>query len=504
MSDYYSYHIFYFPFRWAVPGMENKLFSEQVDMDNIPIQPYSMWERVQIDETEKTASVENLQEEEELFAERQYYFNFVHEALYDIKGKEDPIIQHYERKDVKDGNAKYHICCKDKNYELKLEALNLNLYSTGVGIMSFYLRNEKENQKDESIIRDINQFGRRVMPPHCGEFDVNNRTLLAKSISIEGLYGDKDRYCDLFDYAKVKGSDVVRGLNNIWKPAGFIKSLIEDLSPTLIVNPVIDDRMLVNCWYGSNELSRMIKDNTGDFMNSDLWYKHVFVDDGSDTTCQNDEMRKELLKNATYNRWQKYGTLYGVSRYSLVGITDEGFLSKQILSTHLRTIYSRMFELVIIQRASVLRFSEEVTKVSSLKGKDSTEMSRRISSLYKEYIRFVNQIYFRTITVQDQGIELYEMLLKQLDTEEQIKELDKEIEELNQYDTLLIDQRRNENAERLNWYASALLPVTILTGVFGMNKIFEDSLLKSFVLEIIVIIILSIIAYRILSKIKRR
>ena len=147
MSDYYSYHIFYFPFRWAVPGMENKLFSEQVDMDNIPIQPYSMWERVQIDETEKTASVENLQEEEELFAERQYYFNFVHEALYDIKGKEDPIIQHYERKDVKDGNAKYHICCKDKNYELKLEALNLNLYSTGVGIMSFYLRNEKENQK---------------------------------------------------------------------------------------------------------------------------------------------------------------------------------------------------------------------------------------------------------------------------------------------------------------------------------------------------------------------
>ena len=163
-----------------------------------------------------------------------------------------------------------------------------------------------------------------------------------------------------------------------------------------------------------------------------------------------------------------------------------------------------MFELVIIQRASVLRFSEEVTKVSSLKGKDSTEMSGRISSLYKEYIRFVNQIYFRTITVQDQGIELYEMLLKQLDTEEQIKELDKEIEELNQYVTLLIDQRRNENAERLNWYASALLPVTILTGVFGMNKIFEDSLLKSFVLEIIVIIILSIIAYRILSKIKRR
>lgn len=503
MNDFYSYHIFYFPFRWEVPGMENKLFSEQVDMDNIPIQPYSMWERVQIDESEKTTSIENLKEEEELFAERQYYFNFVHEALYDIKGNDDPIMQHYERKDVKDGNAKYYICCKDKNYELKLEALNLNLYSTGVGIMSFYLRNEKENQKDESSIRAINQFGRRIMPPHCGEFDVNKRTMLAKSISIEGLHGDKDRYCDLFDYAKVKGSEVVRGLNNIWEPAGFIKSLIEDLSPTLIVNPVIDDRMLVNCWYGSNELSRMIKSNLYDFMNSELWYKHVFVDDGSDTTCQNDEMRKELLKKATYKRWQKYGTLYGVSRYSLVEITDEGY-GRDVLSTHLRTIYSRMFELVIIQRASVLRFSEEVTKVSSLKGKDSTEMSERISSLYKEYIRFVNQIYFRSVTAQDQGIELYDMLLEQFDTNIQIKDLDEEIEELNQYVTLLIDQRRNENGDRLNWYAAILLPATILTGIFGMNNIFKGEVLKSFVVEILVIIILSIIAYKILSKIKRR
>ena len=42
MMDYYSYHIFYFPFKWEVEGSEKKLFSEQVDLEHIPVSSYSM------------------------------------------------------------------------------------------------------------------------------------------------------------------------------------------------------------------------------------------------------------------------------------------------------------------------------------------------------------------------------------------------------------------------------------------------------------------------------
>lgn len=474
MQEYYSYHIFYFPFKWEIPGEEKKLFSEQVDLDHIPISNCSNWERVQLDKEPRILSPSEIKEQEELFGERQYYYDFVHPVLYDMKGVEDSIIHHYERREPKERRVEYCIELKNKTYVLHLEALNVNLYSTGVGIMSFFLKNEREDQSDESSIRDINQFGRRIMPPYGGEFDKSCRGLIAQSIQIVGMDGD---YSDSFDFVKDGGSEMQRGFSNVWEPALFIKQLIADLSPQLKVIPVIDDRMLVNCWYGSNEYSSQIK-KAPSFIDEDFWYKYVFVDRGNDwddVTCQNDEMKKGLIKKSTYSRWQKFGTLYGISRYSMVALTNMG--ARGFIDMHMRTIYSRMFELVIIQRASMLRFSGEVTKVSALKGKKTKDVAERVSSLYKEYIRFINQIYFRNVTAQDQGIELYEMLLQQFNSEAQIKDLDEEISELHQYITLKIDQRRSENGDFLNWLAALVLPATLFSGLFGMNPVFGCSAL---------------------------
>ena len=475
--NYYSYHIFYFPFKWEIAGEEKKLFSEQVDLKHIPVSSCSMWERVQIDNVQLSQQVDK-KEQEELFAERQYYFDFVHPVLYDMKNAENPIIHHYERREPKERNVEYHIEVKNRTYVLKLDALNVNLYATGVGIMTFFLKNEKEDQRDESAIRDINQFGRRIMPPHCGEFMKENRSMIAQSIRIVGLEGDSSRYQDTFDYMtdnRGRG-EKQRGLAHIWNPAWFIKHLIEDLSPTMKVIPVIDDRMLVNCWYGNDEFSKKIKDvdyhGNVPFVDTDFWYKYVFVDDGDFVTCQNNGMKEELLKQSTYYRWQKLGTLYGVSRYSFVTITN--MEAKGFIDVHMRTIYSRMFELVILQRASILRFSGEVTKVSALKEGHDKELARRIRSLYREYIRFINQIYFQSVTVQDQGIELYDMLMEQFKSGEKIKDLDAEISELQQYVTLIIDQHRNENGELLNYIAAAFLPASFLTGIFGMNSLINQ------------------------------
>lgn len=211
-------------------------------------------------------------------------------------------------------------------------------------------------------------------------------------------------------------------------------------------------------------------------------------------------MKEDLLKKSTYFRWQNQGTIFGVSRYSLVALTDKQWFAENILAMHMRTIYSRMFELIIIQRASMLRFSGEVTKVSSLTGANNKEVAKRIGSLYKEYIRFVNQIYFRSVTVQDQGIELYEMLMNQFASNEQIKDLDGEIGELYQYITLMVDQNRNENGEKLNILAAVFLPATLLTGIFGMNKISELECTGGFWVHVIIVMVSVITAYWIIKK----
>jgi Mg2+ and Co2+ transporter CorA len=54
-----------------------------------------------------------------------------------------------------------------------------------------------------------------------------------------------------------------------------------------------------------------------------------------------------------------------------------------------------------------------------------------------------------------------------------ITDLDGEIEELHQYVSLKEDQSRNKKAAFLNNIATILLPVSVITGFWGMNK-WED------------------------------
>ena len=212
------------------------------------------------------------------------------------------------------------------------------------------------------------------------------------TVKLDNIYEEYKRYCKEYLGCSVKDNrrDLV-----------YYTKLVQDFDK-------LCDQLRDYC----DELSKKVKDvdehGNVPFVVTDFWYKYVFVDDGGFVTCQNSGMKKELVKQSTYYRWQKLGTLYGVSRYSFVTITN--MEAKGFIDVHMRTIYSRMFELVILQRASILRFSGEVTKVSALKEGHDKELARRIRSLYREYIRFINQIYFQSVTVQDQGIELYDML----------------------------------------------------------------------------------------------
>lgn len=149
---------------------------------------------------------------------------------------------------------------------------------------------------------------------------------------------------------------------------------------------------------------------------------------------------------------------------------------------------------------SILKFSEEVTIVSNLKDKNDYRVANRIGPLYKEYIRFMNQYYFKEVSAQDQGIELYEMLEKQMNIEKSAKDLDNEIGELHRYISLMIDKDRDDKAGRLNLLAAIFLPPTVIAGLFGMNpfvQFFENS---GFIWQLILIIIATYGTYYLIKK----
>jgi Mg2+ and Co2+ transporter CorA len=173
------------------------------------------------------------------------------------------------------------------------------------------------------------------------------------------------------------------------------------------------------------------------------------------------------LEKHTYSRWIDYGTLYGMSRYSLVMLTGE--YAPAFLIKHLQTLYYKMAELSLLQRATVVSFSDEVTHVSDLVHSDEDKAIEKIEDLYKHYILFVNKIYFREITTQEQGIEMYDMMQRIMRIPEQVKDLDDEIAELNSFAGMIADKKDNKENVRHTWIATFFLPFMLMSGFFGMN-----------------------------------
>lgn len=498
----HSYHIFYFPFKWEIKDQSFIDFSQSTDLKNIQPNTSALWD---------TNHSPQGKEAELLYDEKNYYYEFVHPILYDTN-QANTLLKHFERKEPQSVSNLCAYVIKIKKgeqileYRMKLDALNLNFYSTGVGMLSFYLANENYDKFED--ILNINQYGRRIFPPFFD--DIKNREQIALNIQIEGLFGNWERYVE--DFSRFTSQ-------MDWHPAKFIAHLIEDLQSNLAITPVIDDRMFVNCWYQSKDMASqfyMNEDETKNlsfedtgkiqfkkgvkFINNSDWYRYLFIDASEAPTCRNYKMRNKSIESSTYMRWQESGSLYGVTRYSFMLLTDTSWYADNVLSIHMRTIYSRMIELILMQRASMLKFSEEVTKVSHLKGENDILVGRRIGALYQEYIRFINQIYFHEVTAQDQGSELYNLLFQQFNSEKRVKDLDDEIGELHGYVSLLIDNSRNVKASWLNIIAAIFLPPTLLSGLFGMNPFSESFILPHFIYQLIIILVSTILTVLILKR----
>jgi len=132
-----------------------------------------------------------------------------------------------------------------------------------------------------------------------------------------------------------------------------------------------------------------------------------------------------------------------------------------------------MAVLCLAQRASVLRFGAEVSSLADLGKKRTPEqdkkLTRNIQKLYLNYIEFINKIYFREITPQIQGIEIYSQFQKIMNIHNDVKDLDNEIGELHEYVNLIQNERRNEEAATLNKLATFFLPFTLVFSVLGAN-----------------------------------
>ena len=423
----HSKHIFLFPFTW------DKGDNPGNPLDRLKTNGNGKWTRQRLPNGDCVA-------DENVYNELNFFYPFVHPTIYDKEGNSSNL-WHFERPEA-DGRSlslKYVITKKDgkdfKRYTLYIKSMNVNFYSTGVGLWSIYADNY--NYPEEEDIISINQYGRRLFLPFYGDKYLHNETAL--SLRIENENGAIGK--EMFDNVSAPN-----------QPADFVRKLICDAVSNLEpedIKAVLDDRMFVMSWYRCGNKS---SDNFWGYFQllhdpKEFLYRYIFVD-GSSATCQNDGMKEESLKSSLYLRWQKYGTLYGVSRYSFVMLTTPS--CPDFLLQYFETMYVRMAELALMQRASILRFSDILNEN---KDKD-------FSAWYSNYIEFLNKFRFPEVSAQEQGIELYDMLCEKMRLKEHAEHLDNQFNEKEEF--LELKEQR-----WLSILAGIAVPVSSISAVFG-------------------------------------
>jgi hypothetical protein len=437
-----------------------------------------------------------------------FFYEYVRKAIFE-KRSIDEINRYFEGNDTAEfisytftrqpGNdAQMVLHIKDEqeplSFTLSIKNITLKLFETGIGIISIALHNYTYRAVSDILI--INDFGRRIYPQFLSEengIETTKTNFLADKIEFQCQDINSDQCLHTSKFFNKNLDDIV------------VVDYMTDLMGKQFCDrynfiPIIDDRMYTVCWFGHNYWSNYLKQNKGTsiaYETSDEWYKLIFVD-GKNIGCACEKMKKMLIEEATYNRWIEYGTFYGISRYSMVCLTN-AYTSKgcfpDILRTHMSHQYYHMAVILLAQRASILKFSADVSQISgdieTLTKQENIkeqrdqldEIAMKVKKLHSAFIRFINRLWFTEITPQEQGIEMHAMAVKAMGLKELVRDLKNEIKELYEfvemsYERLKSDEDRkiNKKLSTLNMLAAVFLPLTVIGGLLGMNLYFINFL----------------------------
>lgn len=353
---------------------------------------------------------------------------------------------------------------QDSLLRLKCFLARLNLYETGVGVLSLLIDNFQHRDKNAVLL--INDFARRMYPPYLhfksGKEAVKDNGALPAFVQL-GDWKEEWKAFPSVGQSPAPGRFLPEHILGLLGP-GFS---VEAEKGKITVEQILDDRMFVMSLLLDEGEAARLSDLSGDseYLNDDFWYAYTFLDPGKPQIASR-AMMENLLREATYARWTGDATFYGACRYAFAALSKHAWLKTPM--TH---NYARLTELCLVQRASALRFREEASAISAqiAGNRNAATVARQIRDLYGAYIRFVNRFHFPEATPVEQGIELYDLLRKQLRVQEQADRLKDELEELQSYAAMLHEEERGRALNFLTVLGAAFLLPSFLVSYFSLS-----------------------------------
>lgn len=429
----------------------------------------------------------------------------------------------------------YQIIIHEKNnkkssYFLQLDSVFLRFLdeAQNLGFLVISCHNLDYPLTDD--INRINQYGRRVYEPFLSEDPVYQESPYDLRLVSQA---QKEEWSE--DSTPSKDVDFVQ------KPKSAIKDLLtwffgdrvdlfyKQTDNRPLLTSIIDDRMFVhsNFVLKPNEFELLADSIRGKeyseffqaiashdlkaiYEQEQQLYKYIYIDNGY-PTYQSPVSIRDVLEQSVYDRWLDYGTFYGVTQHSMQMFlkqpTPPGFLF-----TYFYSEYLELSLFVLAQRMKILDFSFRAGAVAeSIKDGDRAAVQKSLD-LQKDYVVFKNQYLLAEISPQEQAVDLYRRLQKNLYVAEQKELLDDQIQSLYEIGITQDNIRQNEQNNLLNRIAIGLAVLTIFTALsdfsgsldiaFGENNKLIAGLAhyKVYLILVFVIIVIVMDVYRRLSK----
>ncbi len=503
----HSAHIFILPLQWDVvkegkykeyaDGRYDISLAERLDMSKVHSAiSKSQWERLAPIDTapsleyrdyEKGNSEFEQAEARLLYSESCFFYNHIRRIIYNTQN-DDAFVMVLRRK--MEGSGKYIVngyihknnpadnktIAVPKTYELELDDIMLRIYANGIMLLSFHCHNNEYDSLAD--IATINCWGRRLYAP----YSIIDKPYIPPDIPSEirlELYSGEGNGAStsisLYKEKDIFHAERLSFLKNLLAEEFISKASFTQLSKIrklneesyIVLDSFNDDRMYVHSYVCNEKLAKNLQAyypqrgcNHGpeykEYIKPTLqnWYALIFGDrDPNDPTCKSAERLTQELSVATYDRWMEYGTFYG--------LTYNAFLT--LMSSRHPTLFNSLWHyfqlscIALLYKTSLQRFNDEVSGIARLWGK---KRARNLSALYKEHFRFINLAWFRDVTAQHQGRELFHMLCE-------AQQIDQETELLNATLTEMhSDSRMTAEEKRERWH--------IVFGVLATAYLFVD------------------------------
>lgn len=425
-----STHVFFLPFSWELKHISGRqILKGHKQIKTKEIIHLEGW---------KSKTFKDLTDE--TYNEYVYFYKPAINMLY---GREDKTFLYTYEKEGLNNNSFVQMKVDGKIYCLPLENMELRLYKSSIGLLSFSCVNKRYTAPED--IMAINSLSKSVypykLPLKNARKDLFPEEVL---ISINDTVKIVERFEEDYKNMPMRISAMLRKVLG----ESFVFDYKHLKRDKLLIEPLLGNRMFVLCEYKNATFLQDIKNKTltKRFLNSFILFSR----------------REKLLEGESYLYLPK--VVYGMSRFSLVGVTETNRESK---------LYNQLVILALTQKASLLHFDNQIALIAEL---SKAELVPAIQNLYEIYIQFISQMHFTEVTVDVQGSCIYNELLKQLAVEKAIKELDFEMQEIHEYATLIDKAQSKGKVDFLTIIGTALVIPTFVTGFFGMN-ILEDKFL---------------------------